>query len=1022
MSVAILLACCACALALDPSLDVSQYAHTSWKVRDGFPKGIVYAIAQTPDGYLWLGTEVGLFRFDGVRSVLWQATTDHLPGNSVGSLLAAKDGSLWIGTNNGVASLKDGKLTQYPELTGHHFVSLVQDREGTVWAGGNADSSGRLCAIQSSKVQCYGQDGSLGRGVVSLVEDRRGGLWAGTNAGVWKWKPGSPRYYRLLNEVIAPGGVIEGDKGDLLIALRREIRQLVDGKIEAYDLPIHGAEFKPLSLLRDRNGGLWIGTLDRGLLHVHEGRTDVFAQSDGLSGDFIKSLFEDREGNIWVATLNGLDRFRDFAVATVSLGQGLSNSVVWSVLAATDGSVWTGTPDGLNRWKDGQVTIYRKRGEFREGEREKWRSFGRVRQITGSGLPDNVIESLFEDDRGRVWVSTRRGVAYLENGRFVSLAAVPGGVHSISGDAEGNLWISQDQSLFHLFRGSLIDQIPWATIGGKTGAVPMLLSDPLRGGLWLGFWGEGGVAYFKDGKVQARYAIADGLGKGQVSDLQLDQDGTLWAATEGGLSRIKNEHVATLTSKNGLPCDTVHWSMEDDDRSFWLYTACGLLRIARAELDAWIADPQRTIQATVFDSSDGVRSHPTTSGYSPRVTKAPDGEFWFLPFDGVSVIDPHHIPFNKLPPPVHIEQIVADRKTYDTASDRSGNLGLPPLIRDLEIDYTALSLVAPEKNRFRYKLEGLDKDWHDVGNRRQAFYTNLPPRHYRFRVAAANNSGVWNEEGAFLDFNIAPAYYQTNWFRSLCGLTFLAMLWTVYRLRVNTLKRKQAALEQHQILLERHQVEIRALNEQMIKAQEAERMRISGDLHDGVLQQITSLTLRLGKVKRQVPPDSEATATVNSLQQQLIQIGTDIRHISHELHPALLQESGLPAALSSYCEEFSNVRGLPVSCETDESVQELSPGAALCLYRIAQEALGNAAKYSQARKVEVRLTRSNGLVCLTVSDDGVGCDPERIGKSGGLGVINMRERVLQLRGTFEFKSETGRGTTVKAEVPFRPAS
>ena len=241
------------------------------------------------------------------------------------------------------------------------------------------------------------------------------------------------------------------------------------------------------------------------------------------------------------------------------------------------------------------------------------------------------------------------------------------------------------------------------------------------------------------------------------------------------------------------------------------------------------------------------------------------------------------------------------------------------------------------------------------------------------------------------------------------------MLWTVYQLRVRALERRQAVLE-------RHRTEIRALNEQLIKAQEAERMRISGELHDGVLQQITSLTLRLGKVKRQVPPDSEATATVTGLQQELIKIGTDIRHISHELHPALLQEAGLPAALSAYCEEFSKVRGLLVSCETDASVKELSPGAALCLYRIAQEALGNAAKYSEAKKVEVRLTRSNGTVRLSVSDDGVGCALEQLGKSGGLGVINMRERVLQLHGTFEFDSAPGRGTTVKAEVPFRPAS
>jgi len=282
-------------------------------------------------------------------------------------------------------------------------------------------------------------------------------------------------------------------------------------------------------------------------------------------------------------------------------------------------------------------------------------------------------------------------------------------------------------------------------------------------------------------------------------------------------------------------------------------------------------------------------------------------------------------------------------------------------------------------------------------------------------VIACNNSGVWNEQGAALDFAIAPAYYQTNWFRALCVLAFLAMFWTMYQLRVRALERRQAELE-------RHQVEIRALNEQMVKAQEAERMRISGELHDGVLQQITSLTLRLGKVKRQVPPDSEATATVSGLQQQLIKIGTDIRHLSHELHPALLQDAGLPAALCAYCEEFSKIREIPVSCETDESVQELSPGAALCLYRIAQEALGNASKYSNAKKVDVRLARSDGRVWLSVSDDGVGCTPNQIAKSGGLGLINMRERVLQLNGTFDFDSEPGHGATVKVSVPFRAAS
>ena len=1004
ISIAILLACCACAFALDPSLDISQYGHTSWKTRDGLIKGGISGVAQTPDGYLWLGTDFGLVRFDGVRTVPWQPSgNQHLPPGTIFSLLAGQDGALWIGAK-GLASWKDGKLTQYPELANQFVFALLEDREGTVWVGSSGIPTGKLCAIHNYRVHCYGDDGGLGLAVFALYEDQKGNLWAGVRDGLWRWKPGTPKFYSVPGELNGIQAISEDADGALLVGWKGGIYRFVDGKTEAYPILGNSGQFRAKRILRDRNGGLWIGTVDRGLLHVHEGRTDAFLSTDGLSGEHVYTFFEDREGNIWVGTINGLDRFRNFSVATFTVNQGLSKDMVGAVLADKDASVWLSTFGGLNRWDHGLITIPPTGSAERDGK--------------PNGSDPN---SLFQDDRGRIWTSTTRELAYLENGRFTTIKGVPGGVVlSIVQDIAGNLWlINEHVGLFRISPQNDVRQFPWSDLGHKDHA-SVLAADPKRGELWIGFF-LGGIAYFSDGQVTASYTASEGLGAGRVSDLQFDDDGTLWVSTEGGLSRLKNNRVATLTRQNGLPCDTVHWAIEDDDHAMWLYTACGLVRIARSELDAWAdavdkgQDPNRAVQVTVFDGSDGVRSLSSPGHYHPQVAKTPDGKLWFLPWDGVSVIDPHHIPFNRLPPPVHIEQIVADRQTYDSASDTNGKLRLPPLIRDLEIDYTALSLVAPEKNRFRYKLEGLDKDWHDVGNRREAFYTNLPPRHYRFRVAAANNSGVWNEEGAFLDFAVAPAYYQTNWFRALCILTFLAMLWAAHRLRVRALEKRQALLEQHQ-------AEIRALNEQMIKAQEAERMRISGDLHDGVLQQITSLTLRLGKVRRQVPPDSEATATVNSLQQQLIQIGTDIRHISHELHPALLQESGLPAALSSYCEEFSNVRGLPVSCETDESVEELSPGAALCLYRIAQEALGNAAKYSQARRVEVRLTRSNGLVRLTVSDDGVGCDPERIGKSGGLGVINMRERVLQLRGTFEFKSETGRGTTVKAEVPFRPAS
>jgi signal transduction histidine kinase/ligand-binding sensor domain-containing protein len=811
------------ASALDPAMDVSQYAHTAWKIREGFSKGRITSFAQTPDGYLWLGTEFGLLRFDGVRNVPWDPPRgEHLPSSYIRSLLAGRDGRLWIGTYKGLASWKDGKLTEYRELAGQTVDVLLVDREGTVWAGGYEGAIGRLCAIESGIAKCYGDDGRLGLWVASLYEDSRGNLWAGAQTGLWRWKPGPPKPYPMSYPLLGTSSqtVNESEDGALLIATEDGIRKLVDGKDEAYSLPGNGPQhFKALRMLRDRNGGLWIGTTDRGLLHVHEGRTDVFAQSDGLSGDYINKFFEDREGNIWVATVNGLDRFRDYAVSTISVRQGLSNAIVWSVLGARDGSVWLGTPDGLNRWNNGQITIYRKRSAQGGGGRAKQERELNVHDVADGGLPDDSVESLFQDDGGRIWAFTERGAAYFENGKFIpvttnhaqvenghlrqrpvtavlALVAPSGQLHSIAGDSSGNLWISdQHRGLLHLLGGSEVERIPWAKLERKDWAM-VLLAGPVPGGLWLGF-SQGGVAYFKDGKVRESYSGLDGLGEGIVTSLSLDSDGTLWAATQGGLSRVKNGRVATLTRQNGLPCDTVFWAMQDDAHSFWLYTACGLVRIPGTEMDGWITDPKRTVQNTVFDSSDGVRSRALTTGYTPLVAKTANGKLWFLPVDGVSVIDPRHLPLNKLPPPVQIERVIADRKTYWQSLSGDGSSShprLPPLVRDLTIDYTALSFVAPEKVRFRYRLEGQDPDWKEVVNDREAHYSNLAPGNYRFRVMACNNSGVWNEAGTFLDFSIAPAYYQTTWFGASCAAILAALLWMLYKLRVRSIQQRSEQL------------------------------------------------------------------------------------------------------------------------------------------------------------------------------------------------------------------------------------
>jgi signal transduction histidine kinase/ligand-binding sensor domain-containing protein len=991
---AILLACCACAFALDSSLDASQYAHTAWKIREGFSKGNARSIAQTPDGYLWLGTEFGLLRFDGVRAIFWQPPANqHLPSNSIFSLLAARDGTLWIGTAKGLVSWKDGKLTQYAELAGHYVIRLLEDHQGVIWASGLAAPSGRLCAIQNGSVHCHGDDGSLGYGVFGLYEDGKDNLWAGAENGLWRWKPGPPHFYPMPGSVDSIRAFGEDSDGALLISTREGIRRFVDGRAEQY--PLLGAvqQFPAESLLRDREGGLWIGTRKRGLVHVHGGRTDVFGQSDGLSGDDVTSLFDDREGNIWVATTNGLDRFRDFAVPTFSVSQGLANADVYSVLASRDGSVWLGTPGGLNRWNNGQISSY----DRREGK-----------------LNGLAPDSLFQDIRRRIWVSTPGGVGYVENDRFVPVGGVPGGtVHAIAEDTAGNLWIAnQDLGLFHLLPGSVVQKIPWAELGRKDHAA-ILAGDPFGGGVWLGFF-NGGVAYFADGVIHASYSALNGLGEGRVNDLRFDQNGTLWAATDGGLSRLKDGHVATLTSRNGLPCDGVNWVMEDDAHSLWLNMQCGLVQVARSELDSWAAAVdkgeylKRTIQATVFDSSDGVRSSAGVSGYTPHVARSMDGRLWFGGPDGVSVIDPRHLPFNKLPPPVHIEQIVADRKTYwqDLSGDASSSHPrLPAQVRDLTIDYTALSFVAPEKVLFRYKLEGLDHDWQDAGNRRQAFYTNLPPHNYRFRVIACNNSGVWNETGDILDFSIAPAWFQTTWFRVSCVAAFLALLWALYQLRLRQLA------QQFNLTLE---------------ARVNERTRIARDLHDTLLQSFHGLLFRIQAARNMLPRrPEEAIEALDGVIGKAEQAITEGRDAIRDLRAEPAAEGDLVHLLTALGQELAgsqdaNPDSALFRVTVEGARQTLSPILQDEAYRIAREVLRNAFLHARAHQIEAEIRYDERLFRLRIRDDGKGIDPKVLDagrRAGHWGLTGIRERAKQIGAQLDFWSGAGAGTEVELTVP-----
>ena len=306
MMFGLLLGCCLPSFALHPSLEINQYAHKAWTIREGFFKATVFSIAQTTDGYLWLGTEFGLLRFDGVRAVEWTPPgSERLPSSRIYSLFTGRDGTLWIGTHAGLASWNGANLTRYPEMDQHLVASILEDHEGTIWAGGTG-AVGWLCGIRRGKTQCYGQDGSLG-GVLSLYEDGTGNLWAGAASGLWLWRPGPPKRYAMPDATLF--SLLQADDGKLLIGTAGGLVEFVNGKAVSHRTVGLAPRVRGRSLFRDRDGGLWIGTTDQGLMHVHHGRTDVFSRRDGLSGDVVWNIFEDREGNVWVATLEGLDRF-----------------------------------------------------------------------------------------------------------------------------------------------------------------------------------------------------------------------------------------------------------------------------------------------------------------------------------------------------------------------------------------------------------------------------------------------------------------------------------------------------------------------------------------------------------------------------------------------------------------------------------------------------------------------------------------------------------------------------------------
>ena len=767
---------CIPARALDPNRHISQYGHTVWRVQDGAidPAG---EITQTADGYLWLGTSNGLLRFDGVKFVPYAPPGLNLPTRGFTYLLGARDGSLWIGMRSGLIRLKDGRLQVYTKPEDHSGIStILEDHEGTIWVTrySLAPGEGPLCRVEGNGLHCYGEaDGIPVRYGLGLTEDKSGNIWFGSTV-LCRWRQGSATTYldELRGHPDARNGVADvaaGSSGEMWAATdgvgpELGIRHFSEGKWSAYVIPgLDGTKVLSHSLFVDRNQSLWIGTEQNGLYRVHDGVVDHYGTADGLSGDSVSGFFEDHEGNLWALTAGGLDMFRDTPVVNYSMREGLFAASTYSILALPDDSVWIGNEGAVDILKGGRHSL-----------------------LPGRELSEFSIESLFQDHNGIVWLGVGNILMTYERGRLHKILSVNRGVFTaITEDTNQNIWALT--SRHRLFR--ITDRIPHeVTALSHESTRAGFLAPDREGGIWIGTR-DITVTHYRDGSVTS-ISPAGLDSSSSVFGLLVDSDNSLLVLTSNGLFRWNGRAWQVLDQHNGLPCDLIYSAIKDDDGALWLYSQCGLVKVNRSELERWSQQSGSKLTVEVFDKFDGAHPSAVQHPNQPNAVKTSDGRLWFLNLFSAETIDPRQTYKNPLPPPVHIEKVIADYKEYGF----DDGLRLPALTRDLEIDYTALSLAVAQKVHFRYQLEGRDAAWQEAGTRRQAFYTNLPPGNYRFRVMACNNSGVWSDAGTFLDISIAPAYYQTTWFRALCGAAVVAGAWLLYQIRMQQVRRHERKL------------------------------------------------------------------------------------------------------------------------------------------------------------------------------------------------------------------------------------
>ena len=745
------------------------------------------------------------------------------------------------------------------------------------------------------------------------------------------------------------------------------IKRWKDGAITNYALP-RNLTPRINQLYEDPRGAIWV-VLEQGVCRLRNGRFELVPLGEGDPNlGVVYSICADREDNMWVGfQASGLGRLRTRQLVTVSANDGLPNDSTRSVFQDSRGNVWIGTVDGFAQYKDGKATEYR--------------------DLDGSRI--GSVRSLAEDPEGNIWIAADQELLILKHGR---LSKIPGWkptfeIEVIYRDPHGQMWVGTDgEGLFEFVNGKVNH---YRTQDGLASDQVRALLRDRNGTLWISTFGRG-ISKYADGKF-VTYSAKDGLAGNRVAAIHEDDEGTLWFATREGLSRFKDEQFFTYTAEQGLLSSFVYAILDDLKGNFWFSSAQGLFRVSKAQLRDVADGKIKSVTSVGYGVRDGMKTRACNVGDQPTAWRTTDGALMFCSMKGVVVVNPNRLDSSSFIPPVQIEKVVINKQEQLATIDAQMAIGAG----EVEIDYAALSYTAPEKVRFKYKLEGFDKEWVDAGTRKFAYYANLPPGHYKFQVIAGHVDGPWNEQGKSFGFYLKPHFYQTSLFLALIIAGALLLAGLLYRLRM---------------------VELRARYSAVL----GERNRIAREIHDTLAQNLAGIALQLDSVNMH-SPDIPA-----GLRQRLDQACNLVRYSLSEARRSVsdlrsdeLERRELAAALPEIAERMAASAALETHVQVIGTPRRQNPVTEKNLLRIFQEAMANAVQHAGARRIDVELRYSSDHLVLWVRDDGSGFDTEKIIPLGvgHYGLTGMRERAERIGGRLTLKSELGLGTELLVEVP-----